>query len=251
MTTTEIDVSAPRDEPRDGRRPGGRMFALGVSLVALGLIAIAHGGIALIAIGALLCAPRAYALIVAASLRREDRAAASALRARLASGGLPPAIEPRALCAEGVDVDPGEVCYLDGAPIEILSFYGDPYVKQSIFAVFLGGPFAWVATMTAWLLVHEGNKRRAKKAKPYWRDPEPAKLWITSQRLILHGLAGARSWVQLRYEHIVQADAESGGLVLSLVEGPRPLIKIRLAHPTSLRALVDRLIADGPVGSDR
>jgi hypothetical protein len=244
-----IDVSPPRGELGYGRRPGGRIFTVGVSLLALGLIAIAHGGVALIALGALLCAPRAYALIVASGLRSEDRAAAAACCARLASGGVPPAVEPLALRAEGLDLDQGEVCYLDGAPVEVLSYYGDPYVKQSIFGVFLGGPVAWVATMTTWLLVHERNKRRAKKAKPHWRDPEPAKLWITSQRLMLHGLAGGRSWVQLRYEHIVQADAESGGLVLSLVEGPRPLMKISLAHPTSMCVLVDRLIDNDPGAS--
>jgi hypothetical protein len=243
-----IDASPPASESVGGRQPGRRMFGLGMLMIVLGLVAIAHGGVALIAIGALLSARRTYALIIASRVRSGDRTAAAAFQARLASGALPPAVEPLTLHREGVDLDPSEVCYLDGAPVEILSFYGDPYVKQSVMAVFFGGPLAWFATITAWLLVHEANKRRARRAKPYWRDPAAAQLWVTSRRLMLHGLAGNRSWVQLRFEHIVQADPENGGLVLSAVEGPRPLMKIRLAHPTSLCLLVDRLIADDPRG---
>jgi hypothetical protein len=56
--------------------------------------------------------------------------------------------------------------------------------------------------------------------------------------------------VQLRFEHLVQIEPEAGGLVLSAIEGPRPLMKIGLAHPTSLRVLIDRLDADDAVESN-
>jgi hypothetical protein len=243
-----IDVRAPHEPSAAATRAAVRACRFGLVLIGLGLIAIAHGGLALVAIGALLCAPRAYRMYAESTHRRDDHAAAEAFSRRLASSGLPAVVEAAILRSEGRDLDPDEVCYVDGAPVEILSFYGEPYVKHSLWAVFLGGPLAWIATIVAWLFVMEANKRRAKRAKPRWRDPEHVRVWVTSRRLVFHGMTGRRSWAQLAYEHLIQVDPENGGLVLSATEGPQPLMKVRLAYPSSLRVLIERLVADTPCG---
>jgi len=218
------------------------LFRIGLLLMVGGALAMSHNGAGLLAVGALMAVPFIRERLDQRNANRQDLADAAELRAALASGMALQPLEPAMLTAGGQQLEPEEESFIDGSPVEVMSYYGDPLIKRRGFFLFFGGPLAWAATAVGNVWLMRSNKQLAKKASPRWRDPEAAQLWITSERLILHGLTGKRSWVQIRYQDIPQAQLEGDGIVLSLSMGPETLMKIRMPGPAWHYALIRALM---------
>ena len=258
MTNTVSYVAAKEQGIRpppaitDGRVPGGRLRLVrgslaralgyvGAFFVVAGVVEIAHGGVPPIVIGALMGVPLIREQLDRRKSHRQDLADAATLRKALGTGQSPEAIEPLKLRAEGQHLDPGEACYVDGCPVQVLSFYGDFEVQTRGFFWFFGGPLAFLGSLIGNLLLHDWNKKRRRNAAPRWRDPEPALLWATSTRYIVHGLTGNRSWVQLPFNRMLRTQAESDGIVLILADAPNLPMKLKSANPAWHYALLQHL----------
>lgn len=217
----------------------------GTFLVLMGGIGIGHGGVALILIGALIALPFLAETRERRRSHQQDLTDAATLRAEARSGRAIEAIEPVALRAEGLELRADEACLIDGCPVEVLSFYADqPIHTNSVFWIF-GGPLAFLGSVLGNFMLWGRNKKRQQDAAPHWRDPEPARLWVTSQRYILHGLAGNRSWIQLPFERILLAKPEDDGIVIVPHDAPNEPMKLKLTNPQSHYELL-RHIAHPP-----
>jgi hypothetical protein len=150
-------------------------------------------GVLFVLVGAALVVVYIVTRFKDAGARREGRRAARQLAANLAAGQRPMAVAPAGLSEGGVPLEPGETCVVAGAPVEIVQWYGDPVVLTRPMFFVWGSPLAWSVTAMSFMLHARGNRKRAKKAAPRWRDPERARLWLTDRRFLLLSGRGGRS----------------------------------------------------------
>jgi hypothetical protein len=229
--------TVPNDPTTKWRR---RLRNVGVFCMTLALISFGGSGVAgsvfLFVFGAAMFLPWASAKWQAIETRHEDLALATQLGTSLHSDQLPSPVSTPQLAAHHQVLEPGEVCYIDGAPATLYSFYGDPTVIRRGAILAFGSPLAWGVTIIGNLMFWSHGRKEQKKAAPRWRDPEPAQLWVTDRRLVLHGLKGNQAWVQLRYENLGFPLLEKNGVVLHLPELATPA-KIRLRAPVTVYVL--------------
>ncbi len=199
----------------------------GFILVFVGFGAAASpSGVMFLLLGLALVAATTALRIHYRSLRRRDHAAARELAEALRQGRRPAPVGAVALRERGQTLESGENCYLDQHKAECLQWYGEAIARQNRLFLAWGSPLAWVLSITATLMFWSHDRKRAKAAAPAWRDPEPAHVWVTDRRFIIHGESGNRSWVQIRWEHISHMSLESDGLILVL-DGFPPM-KLRM-----------------------
>jgi len=184
-------------------------------------------GVLFVLIGAGLLAIYAWMRVRSSQVHRQDVDAGRYLADSLRSGNRPSPVVPEALGAAGVRLEPGETCFVDGAKVEIMQWYGDPVVLTRRFFFVWGSPLAWTFSILAIFGSWQHNRKKAKKAAPRWRDPEDAQLWVTDRRFLLHGRSGNQSWVQIRWQSIHQALLDKDGVVLLLDENEHRPMKIR------------------------
>lgn len=147
----------------------------------------------------------------------------------------PAAVQPTSLTEAGNQLEPGEPCYLDGATIEVVEWYGDPVLLTRRTTLILGSPVAWMFSAIFTYISWSRNRRKAKKAQPRWRDPENARLWVTDRRLIL--LSKQQNWVQIRWPSVRQASLDRDGLVLVLQEFESRPLKLRTEAASAILVL--------------
>jgi hypothetical protein len=229
---TDGDAAGPVSFlPFKYRRLVRKVTISGVILVVVGFGAAASpSGVMFLLLGLALVAATTVLRIHYRSLRRQDRAAARELARALRQGRRPTPVEPFALRQRGQTLESGENCYLDQHKAECLQWYGEAIARQNRLFLAWGSPLAWALSITATLMFWSHDRKRAKAAAPAWRDPEPAHVWVTDRRFIIHGESGNRSWVQIRWENISNIWLESDGLVL-ILDGFPPM-KLRMG-PTA------------------
>ena len=243
--TAAIRVPAPSSVPSGHSRLTRRLGRLGGFLLAIGLLGAAAGGgpdgIFWAVVGAGMLVPLAREMAATQRAHREDLHEASLLAGALRSGRLPDAVAPTKLRAEGLELGPDETCFVDGVPVELLVFYGDPIVKREGFLVVWGSLFAWCVTAVVNYLWWTHNRAQARKAAPRWRDAEPARLWVTDRRYVIRSLAGDRAWFDLPWDLMSQVSLFKDGIGVVLDGRFNQPYKIRLANPTWHYALLRRL----------
>jgi hypothetical protein len=222
------------------------MLVVGVANAAFG----AHdAGVAWAVVGALLVIPFVRDRIATQEAERQDLADSAALRQELASGVRLVPVEPATRHACGRQLDLGEACLVDAVPVEVVSFYGDPAViRQGVFVAW-GSPLAWAATIFANLAFWQGRKNQERKAAARWRDPEAARLCVTTKRYFLSGLTEERSSIDIPWERISQFALEGDGIVIVLTDAPQRPIKVKSDNPAWHYALVQHLAHGAVRGS--
>jgi hypothetical protein len=204
-----------------------KMTISGAILVFIGIAAATSpSGVMFLLLGLALVVATTALRIHYRSLRRQDQVAARGLAETLRQGRRPTPVDAVALQERGQTLESGENCYLDQQKAECLQWYGEAIARQRRLFLACGSPLAWVLSITATLMFWSHDRKQAKAAAPAWRDPEPANVWVTDRRFIIHGESGNRSWVQIRWEHISRMWLESDGVVL-ILDG-FPAMKLRM-----------------------
>jgi hypothetical protein len=144
-----------------------------------------NSGASLIFWGLVFVAPIVWLWRTRRNGRRRDMRAAASLTKALRSDILPVPVTPATVEQSGAALMEGEACYVAEAPGELTLFYGKPTVVRRFFLFAWGGPLAVALSAIATLGSMDHARKKAKKAAPRWRDPEPVDIWITSARIIV------------------------------------------------------------------
>ncbi len=213
---------------------------IGIICIALGLISTKSEGVAgtlfLLALGIAFLSPWALAKWQSLETRQEDLELAAQMSTGFQSERTPSPVNTPRLESHHQCLEPGESCYVDGAPATLYSFYGDPVLVQRGFFLAFGSPLAWAMTIIGNLMFWSHRRKKEKKAAARWRDPEPAQLWVTDRRFVLHALKGNQAWVQLRYDDVGFPLLEKDGIIFQLPELELP-VKVRLRSPATVYVL--------------
>ena len=211
---------------------------VGVVVAVVGAASVAKpDGVLFVVIGVGLLAVYAWMRVTASQARLRDLAVGRRLAESLQAQQWPAPVQPEALNAAGMRLEPGEVCLVDGADVELMQWYGDPVVLTRRFFFLWGSPLAWMVSILGMFGSWQHNRKKSKKAAPRWRDPERAQLWVTDRRFLLHGRTGNQSWVQIRWGSVRQSLLDGDGVVLLLDEWEHLPMKIRTAAPAWLFVL--------------
>ncbi len=159
--------AVPSDPTTKFRRVLRNFGFIGILLGGIGLGSKDVGGsLLLLLIGLVLLAPWGVAKWQSLQTRHDDLALAAELGATLKVGQLPPSVETSQLAAHHQQLEPGEICYVDGAPIVLYSFYGDPVLIHQGVVVAFGSPLAWAMTIIGNLMFWSHRRKKVKKAAP-------------------------------------------------------------------------------------
>lgn len=244
--TALVEGPVPSDPTTKLRRVLRRVGTLFVFLAFCSLLGRDVGDFLVTLVIGLVClAPWASARWNFTQVRRSDLAAAAALGQDLRAHQVPMAVTPRRLSSEDNHLEPGEQLYVDGVKAQFLSFYGDPVVIQSGMFLAIGSPIAWAFTIIGNLMFWSHARKKRRAAAPRWRDPEPAQVWVTDRRFIVHGLKGGQSWLQLRFGDMGPSALDRDGIILQIPNEPLPA-KLRVRAPGVIYVLY-RYFATGQV----
>ena len=250
----DLSIRTPTPErlSRGTGRPVRALARIGIYLVAIGLLgAFAQGGggygIFWAIVGTLMIVPLVRSKAASRRAHQHDLHDAAELAGALRSGRLPAAVEPTRLRAEGLQLEPGEVCFADGLPAETFQWYGDPAIHRQGVIVAWGSLGAWIFTAVANFLWWRHNKAGDKKAAPRWRDGELGSLWVTDRRYII--LTAGREWVQLRWDLLARVALQPDGIAMVLDDVRALPIKLKLSSPAWHYTLL-RLLAYGQIETD-
>ncbi|HUY09194.1 MAG TPA: hypothetical protein VMW80_07050 [Candidatus Dormibacteraeota bacterium] len=244
--TALVEGPVPSDPTTKPRRVLRRVGTLSLLLAFYSLLARDVGDfLVALVVGVVCLAPWAVARWNFTQVRRSDLASAAALGQELRAHQVPTPVTPTRLSPEDNHLEPGEQLYVDGVKAQFLSFYGDPVVIQSGMFIAIGSPIAWAFTIIGNLMFWSHARKKRKAAAPRWRDPEPAQVWVTDRRFIVHALKGGQSWLQLRYETLGPSALDRDGIVLQIPNEPLPA-KLRVRAPGVIYVLY-RYFATGQV----
>lgn len=208
---------------------------IGLVVLVVGAASVTKpDGVLFVLIGALLVVVYMAARFRELSARGEGRSRARQLAQDLRSGHVPAPVTPTGLSEARISLEPSESCFVAGAGVEIVQWYGDPVLLTRPMFFVWGSPLAWFATGMGLFIHSRRNRKRAKKAAPRWRDPERATLWLTDRRLLMHGGQHGDTWVQIRWPSIRHAALERDGIVMVLDEHTQRPMKIRTSAAAQL-----------------
>jgi len=240
LPSGDVEAIRPEMTPLPFRLLGLRRLCglVGLVVTVVGAASVTKpDGVLFVVVGVGLLALYGWMRAAASRARLRDIDAARQLAGRFQAGQWLVPIPPVVLAAVGIQLEAGENCFIDGADVEVLQWYGDPVVLTRRFFFVWGSPLAWMVSILAMFGFWQHNRKKAKKAAPRWREPERAQLWVTDRRFLLHGRTGNQSWVQIRWPSIRQSSLDKDGVVLLLDEHEHRPMKIRTRAPAWLFVL--------------